>query len=82
MAVETGVVRLSRRSRGTGRVSTEGAVNSGNTAVLKTTGKLATSPRGSGAATRTSVARTSARSTPGVARQTGRVAVPRTTGKS
>ena len=82
MAVETGVVRLSRRSRGTGRVSTDGAVNSGSTAVLKTAGKLATSSRGSGAATRTSVARTSTKSTPGVRKQTGRVAVARTTGKS
>jgi hypothetical protein len=80
---EGGVVRASRRSRGTGGAgNTEGAVNGASTVVMRTPGKLATSPQGSGAQTKAPLAKTGGARVPGVQKQTGRGPVPLKTGKS
>jgi len=57
------------------------AKNPDGTVVLRTTGKAASSPKGSGAATASPVAAgTSVASTPGVKKQSGRKAVTRKQG--
>jgi hypothetical protein len=80
LAADAGVSYVSRRSLGMGRGSSEAMLDGDRTVVLKTIGKIAYTPRGSGAQVYAPLAKRGGPRSIGPVRSIGRQAVARTTG--
>jgi len=77
---ETGTSYISRRGGIKVGSTSEAALDGGRAVVMKTTGKVASSPRGSGMGRRAPLARSSGGGGLAPIRSRGRASVPRTTG--